>query len=78
MPEHAGQGPRLPRLNSDELAQRGFSRRSPELVRLFAHAPELFKRWNTWYWAIIADGAVESRLKEIVRLRVAQLNACEF
>lgn len=78
MPEDAGQGPRLPRLDDDELARRGFSRRSPDLVRRFAHAPQVFKRWNTWYWAIIADGAVDSRLKEMVRLRVAQLNHCEF
>jgi hypothetical protein len=34
--------------------------------------------WNAWYRPLIADGAVPARLKEIVRLRVAQLNACDF
>jgi alkylhydroperoxidase family enzyme len=71
-------GPRLSTLSDAELTARGLPLTSGDLVRVFGHAPDAFARWNDWYRAIIADGAVDSRLKEIVRLRVAQLNDCEF
>lgn len=71
-------GPRLPTLSDDELTAHGLPSTSGDLVRVFGHAPEVFARWGDWYRAIIADGAVDSRLKEIVRLRVAQLNECVF
>jgi|GEM_PF-6727806 hypothetical protein len=69
--------PRLPLLSDDELGDRGFPTESGDLVRLFGQAPDVFKRWNEWYRPIIADGSVDSRLKEICRLRVAQLNHCD-
>ncbi len=69
--------PRLPLLSDDELDDRGFPTDSGDFVRLFGHASDVFQRWNDWYRPIIADGAVDSRLKEICRLRVAQLNACD-
>ncbi|MCZ6707175.1 MAG: carboxymuconolactone decarboxylase family protein [Chloroflexi bacterium] len=68
--------PHLPLLTDDELETRGWPTDSGELVRLFGQAPDVFKRWNEWYRPLIADGAVSSRLKEICRLRVAQLNDC--
>ena len=71
-------GPRLPTLRDAELTTRGLPTASGDLVRVFGHAPGTFARWNDWYRAIIADGAVDSRLKEIVRLRIAQLNDCDF
>ncbi len=71
-------GPRLHTLSDDELTARGLPPASGDLVRVFGHAPDVFARWTDWYRAIIADGAVDSRLKEIVRLRVAQLNECVF
>ncbi len=70
--------PRLPTLSDAELAARDLPPASGDLVRVFGHAPGAFARWNDWYRTIIADGAVDSRLKEIVRLRVAQLNDCDF
>lgn len=68
--------PRLPLLSDDELAERGFPPTAGEFVRVFGHAADAFRRWTAWYGPIIADGAVESRLKEICRMRVAQLNDC--
>lgn len=68
--------PRLPLLSDEELAARGFAPTAGEFVRVFGHAADTFRRWSAWYAPIIADGAVESRIKEICRMRVAQLNDC--
>lgn len=68
--------PRLPLLSDAELEERGFSPTAGEFVRVFGHAADAFRRWSSWYGPTIADGAVESRLKEICRMRVAQLNDC--
>ena len=70
------QAPRLPLLSDSELTERDLPEDGGELVRLFGQAPDIFRRWNEWYGPIRADGAVSSRVKEICRLRLAQLNDC--
>jgi alkylhydroperoxidase family enzyme len=71
------EAPRLRLATDDEVSER-FKKRHDDFTRIFAHNSEVFERWNQWYGPIIRDGAVPARLKEIVRLRVAQLNACDF
>jgi alkylhydroperoxidase family enzyme len=69
--------PRLRLAADDELPEK-WRHRQDHMVRVFGHNAALFERWNEWYRPLVRDGAVSARLKEIVRLRVAQLNACAF
>lgn len=66
------------RLATDEELPEGLRGRGDDFTRVFGHNSALFERWNEWYRPLIRDGAVSARLKEMVRLRVAQLNACDF
>lgn len=66
------------RLATDDELPEGLRGRGDNFTRVFGHNAELFQRWNEWYRPLIRDGAVSARLKEMVRLRVAQLNACDF
>lgn len=68
---------RLPRMSADELTARGYPPdTSSNFLHAFGHASDVFQRWNAWHGALMNEGALDSRLKEIVRLRVAQLNEC--
>lgn len=69
--------PHLRLARDDELPER-LRGRDDAFTRVFGHNAALFERWNDWYRPLIRDGAVPARLKELVRLRVAQLNACDF
>lgn len=70
-------GPRLRPARDDELPEK-WRHRHDQMTRTFGHNTRLWDLWNAWYRPLIADGAVSARLKEIVRLRVAQLNDCRF
>lgn len=80
MSETEGNTPPPPRLRlaEDHEVSERFRERKDPFTRVFAHNSTLFEAWNQWYRNIIRDGAVPARLKEMVRLRVAQLNACDF
>ena len=69
--------PRLRLATDDELPEK-YRQRTDNFTRVFGHHTELFERWNAWYRPLIGDLALPSRLKEMVRFRVAQLNECEF
>ena len=69
--------PHLRPARDDELPERLRSR-TDAVTRVFGHNARLLDAWNAWYRPLIRDGAVPARLKEMVRLRVAQLNACDF
>lgn len=69
--------PRLRFADDNELPESWRRRRDP-VTRIFGHHPELLDRWYAWYGPLIGDLALPARLKEIVRIRVAQLNACDF
>jgi alkylhydroperoxidase family enzyme len=69
--------PRLRLANDDELPEKWRSRHDP-ITRVFGHNSRLLESWNKWYGPLIREGALPSRLKEMVRLRVAQLNSCDF
>jgi alkylhydroperoxidase family enzyme len=47
-------------------------------TRVFAHNPPLMRDYQTFYgpWHTGGAGLLESRLKELVRLRIATLNGC--
>ncbi len=77
MTETDATGPHIRLARDDELPE-GLRGRTDDFTRVFGHNARLFEAWNAWYRPLIRDGAVSARLKEIVRLRVAQLNACDF
>lgn len=63
---------------TDEL--QGFIDRGvdPHWVRAVGHAPGLLTAWTKFYWPLLFGGAVETRVKEVVRLRIADLNGCHY
>jgi len=60
-----------------ELAER-FRDNHDAITRVFGHNSTLLENWYRWYVPLIRDLSLPARLKEIVRLRCAQLNACAF
>lgn len=71
------QSPRLRLANDDELPE-SMRERTDHVTRIFGHNATLLKNWNDWYRPLIRDLSLPARLKEIARMRVAQLNACDF
>ncbi len=69
--------PRLSLATDDQLSEALRSRHDP-VTRIFGHNSPLLENWYRWYLPIIRDMSLPARLKEIARLRVAQLNACDF
>lgn len=50
----------------------------PNFIRLFGRLPEPLKRFVAFYSPLVRKGLVEHRTKELVRLRLAQLNDCHY
>ena len=69
--------PRLPFATDDQLSEKLRHRHDP-VTRVFGHNSTLLENWYRWYLPVIRDLSLPARLKEICRLRVAQLNACDF
>ncbi|MBI5948130.1 MAG: hypothetical protein HY875_08325 [Chloroflexi bacterium] len=69
--------PRLRLATDDELSAK-LRHRTDHVTRVFGHNSVLLENWYRWYVPLIRDLSLPARLKEMVRLRVAQLNACEF
>jgi hypothetical protein len=77
---------RLPLLDLDELdddlrtmaekwtAQGG----DPNFIRTFAHVPDFLRTFVAFYSPLVRKGRVQHRIKELVRLRLAQLNQCHY
>jgi hypothetical protein len=51
-----------------------------EFVKVFAHAPEVFKSFIRFYFPLITEtrGTIDMKLTELVRLKVAELNDCHL
>ena len=51
-----------------------------EFVQVFAHAPEAFKAFINYYFPMVTAtrGAVDMRLTELARLKVAEKNECHL
>jgi hypothetical protein len=49
-----------------------------EFVRVYAHAPEVFKRFIAFYFPLITEtrGTIDMRITELARLKVAEKNGC--
>lgn len=56
--------------------QKGYQ--DPNVLRVLAHAPELLQNLLQFTKSFMYGGDVEHRLIELVRLKIAQLNACYF
>lgn len=50
----------------------------PNFIRLFGRLPETLARFVAFYSPLVRKGLVEHRTKELVRLRLAQLNDCHY
>ncbi len=56
-----------------ELGASGF-------VRVFAHAPGIFKAFMDYYFPLVTQtrGSVDMKLTEMLRLKVAEKNQCDL
>lgn len=50
----------------------------PNFILTFGRLPESLKRFVSFYSPLVRKGLVEHRTKELVRLRLAQLNECQY
>ena len=68
----------------DESIQRVFEKfwaargNVPNLFRVLAFRPELFRTFNAHFDAVLGAGTLDVRLKELVAVRVSQLNASRY
>ncbi|GIX46746.1 MAG: hypothetical protein KatS3mg131_0957 [Candidatus Tectimicrobiota bacterium] len=60
----------------DAATQRGYQ--DPNFLRVLAHDPPLLQHLLAFTKYFMYEGEVEHRLIELVRLKLAQLNACHF
>ena len=79
--------PRVPRLAPEDvpaearrvfdalLAERG---RVPNLFRVAAHRPRLMETLYAHMQAVMGAGEVDVLLKELLSVRVSQINGCEY
>jgi alkylhydroperoxidase family enzyme len=79
--------PRVPRLDRDAVGdpvrevfdafvrERG---KIPNLFRVAAHRPEIVATLRAHMNAVMGPGAVDVLLKELVAIRVSQINNCEY
>lgn len=50
---------------------------NPRVFQALGHNPELSKAFYRFYIPARLNGLLDSRLKELVRLKIAQLNDCQ-
>ncbi|MGH9476739.1 MAG: carboxymuconolactone decarboxylase family protein [Terriglobales bacterium] len=50
----------------------------PNMFRAVAQRPEILRTMLAHFNAVMADGAVATRLKELLAVRVSQINACHY
>ena len=61
----------------DQLAADEKAGRDPALSGVMAHHPQFFEDYFTFYYPSHENGIVESRVKELARLKIARLNGCQ-
>jgi alkylhydroperoxidase family enzyme len=47
-------------------------------TRVLAHHPHLVKALRTFRGKLATEGVLDASLKELVRLKIARLNACQY
>ena len=67
--------PDLAALYDKAYAQRG---NVPNMFRTAAHRPELLRTMLAHFRAVMAAGSVPAKLKELLAVRVSQLNHCDY
>jgi alkylhydroperoxidase family enzyme len=50
----------------------------PNLFRVLAHRPPLFRTFTAHFDAVMGEGRLTQRFKELVAVRVSQLNRCRY
>ncbi len=50
----------------------------PNFIRTFGRLPDTLKSFLKFYSPLVRKGLIEFRTKELVRLRLAQLNDCHY
>lgn len=60
----------------DKLA--GMFGRMPNIFAVMAHRPAVLKNFLPFYMAVMAEGTIEPKYKELVYLKTAMLNGCEY
>ncbi|MBI2955894.1 MAG: carboxymuconolactone decarboxylase family protein [Acidobacteria bacterium] len=52
--------------------------RVPNFFAVMANRPNVLKHFLPFYAAVMAEGSVEARYKELAYLKAATLNGCEY
>ena len=50
----------------------------PNMFRTASHRPEIMKTMTEHFTAVMTTGTVSRKLKEMISVRVSQLNRCEY
>ena len=50
----------------------------PNMFRTVAHRPEILKTLIAHFRTVMETGTVEAKLKELLAVRVSQINRCEY
>ena len=50
----------------------------PNMFRTASHRPEIMKTMTQHFTAVMTTGTVSRKLKEMISVRVSQLNRCEY
>jgi alkylhydroperoxidase family enzyme len=50
----------------------------PNMFRTMAHRPEILKTMDAHFKAVMAPTTLSVRLKELVVLRVSEINGCDY
>ncbi|MBZ5531152.1 MAG: carboxymuconolactone decarboxylase family protein [Acidobacteriia bacterium] len=50
----------------------------PNMFRTVAHRPELMRTMVAHFSVVMANGALPTKLKELLFVRVSQINRCEY
>jgi alkylhydroperoxidase family enzyme len=50
----------------------------PNLFRVLAHRPQLMRTFTHHFNAVLTTGEVDTRLKELLAVRVSTINDCEY
>ncbi len=67
--------PRIQRIFESFYEARG---NVPNLFRVMGRRPELLTTFNAHFAAVMGEGTLPVRLKELVAVRVSQVNRCEY
>ena len=50
----------------------------PNFFAMMAHRPNVLKTFIPFYGAVVNEGTVEPKLKELVYLKTSAINGCEY